>query len=204
MKKILNLLLVGLFVFVAVQAFADELEGDVGSQVCGDVQIEAQEAVIDGMPYANHGQMVKAAANVVSPYLEGEEVTEECSSCIVHQFARRVPIDEQESCGAESPDPECEAATCETFIPCENPGGCGDPICVSIVEGGGVCVEGSTGCEDSVPCETSDDCLDGFCVKDTCCGISVCTTEAIRCDGSSDGVEAAAAAGIDGSTMMSR
>ena len=203
MKKLFNLLLVGLFMLVAVQAMAQEPVGDVGSQACGDVQIEAQEAVIDGMPYGNHGQMVKTAANVVSPYLEGEEVTEECSSCIVHQFARRIPIDEQENCGPESPDPECEAATCETFVPCDNPAGCTSPVCTSIVEGGGVCAEGTTPCADLEPCETSDDCTDGYCVKDSCCVFSVCITEAIRCGGDSNGAEAAAADVSDGPTLMS-
>ena len=206
MKKLFNLLLVGLFMLVAVQAMAQEPVGDVGSQACGDVQIEAQEAVIDGMPYGNHGQMVKTAANVVSPYLEGEEVTEECSSCIVHQFARRIPIDEQESCGSESPNPECAAATCDTFVPCEQGGSCGSPVCGSIVEGGGVCVEGDTSCDTLLDCVTTADCLaGGFCSKDSCCGRNVCVPVSMQCS------EAPAAAssiegseGDSGPTFMSR
>ncbi len=73
--------------------------GDVGSPECLAVQLEAQTAVGSGGPYRNHGQLVRTAARSVSPHLEADDISEECSSCIVHQFARRIPVDGQESCG---------------------------------------------------------------------------------------------------------
>lgn len=77
---------------------------DVGSLFCGQVQAEAQDAVESGGDYRNHGQMVKTAANVVSPYSESGAISEECSSCIVHQFAKkRIALNEQEPCGALCP-----------------------------------------------------------------------------------------------------
>jgi hypothetical protein len=76
---------------------------DVGSQFCGQVQADAQDAVESGGDYRNHGQMVKTAANAVDPYTGTGAISEECSSCIVNQFARRIPIEEQEACGALCP-----------------------------------------------------------------------------------------------------
>ena len=72
----------------------------------------------------------------------------------------------------QAPNPECEGATCETFdqFPC-GPDGCSNPICATIVEGGGVCVEGLTSCDATPNCVTSDDCPTGaLCAVDTCCG----------------------------------
>ena len=66
--------------------------------------VEAQEAEIDGMPHKNHGKMVSTAAKLVSIYEEEEEITDECASCIINQFARRIPILEQETCGVEDLD----------------------------------------------------------------------------------------------------
>jgi len=76
---------------------------DVGSPLCAQVQADAQDAVVSGGPYKNHGQMVRTAAHVVSDYEEAGMITEECSSCIVSQFARRIPIEEQEPCGLLCP-----------------------------------------------------------------------------------------------------
>jgi len=82
---------------------------------------------------------------------------------------------------AQSPNPECEGATCENFIPCEPAGGCVMPICATIAEGGGVCVEGTTPCNSVDSCTSSDDCPDGFCVVETCCGEPVCAPSYIWC-----------------------
>jgi hypothetical protein len=72
---------------------------DVGTSACGLVQSAAQTAVDFGGPYRNHGQMVRTAARTVSEFVGAGVITEECSSCIVSQFARRIPSDEQEPCG---------------------------------------------------------------------------------------------------------
>jgi len=84
-----------------------EEPGDVGTAKCGDVQIEAQEAVLNRGPYTHkktgkiiHGKIVSTAAKIVSPYVwNTEEITCECASCIMHQFAQGIPIPEQETCG---------------------------------------------------------------------------------------------------------
>ena len=65
---------------------------------CGMAQLIVQEAVASGGPYKNHGQMVKTAAHAANPYLYEGAISEECHSCIVSQFARRIPIEQQEVC----------------------------------------------------------------------------------------------------------
>lgn len=83
---------------------------------------------------------------------------------------------------AQSPNPECEGATCETFIPCDPAGGCVMPVCATIAEGGGVCVEGTTPCAGLLDCNTSEDCPnEGFCIVDTCCVRPVCAPPEIWC-----------------------
>jgi len=75
--------------------------GDVGSPECRAVQLETQAAVDAGGPYKNHGQMVRTAANTQDPYLEAGDITEECSSCIMNQFARKIAIADQTACGPD-------------------------------------------------------------------------------------------------------
>jgi hypothetical protein len=152
--------------------------GDVGSAECGAVQLDAQAAVEDGGPYRNHGQMVRTAANNQSPALEAGDITEECSSCIMNQFARKIPIADQESCGSVAPsNPECAAATCSTFTECNTGGNCGTGgICGSVYEGGGTCINGGTLCAGLTVCENgTGDCAVGeLCIVETCCGDNVC------------------------------
>ncbi len=109
MKKILVLLFVGLFMVVSAQA---DDPGDLGSYECLLVQLEAQAEVEAGMPYKNHGQMVSTAARLVGKYTHLPEsgISRECASCIIPQFAHSIPITEQEPCGADSPNPECDPA----------------------------------------------------------------------------------------------
>lgn len=203
-KKILILALVGLFTvaFTQVEAQllqrkprpapiimlpADPVPGDVGTVECALVQATVwenlgSEPLEPTMLYKNHGQFMKAVQQIVSPELEAGNITEECSSCITNQYARRLPVEEQERCGPPSPDPECAPATCETFIPCEENQTCDVPVCGSIVEGGGACVEGAASCASLLPCTTSADCPSGLCFKDSCCVISVCQPEANFCN----------------------
>ena len=49
--------------------------------------------------------------------------------------------------------PECEGATCETFIPCEGNEAC---VCVTTSTGGGVCVIGATPCAGLLLCPDGD------------------------------------------------
>jgi len=196
MKKLLNLLLVGLLMFAATQALANGViePGDLGSYECRQVQLEAQDAVSAGMPYDNHGGMVSTAAKVVSGYAFRlvDPITCACGSCIVHQFAHGTPIAEQEPCGTDSPNSECEPATCSNFIPCDDPGSCSGPVCAATTEGLGVCFEGTTSCGELLDCTTSADCpAGGYCAVDSCCGRNVCMIEANQCSQIS-GVEATA------------
>jgi hypothetical protein len=76
--------------------------GGVGSVECLRVQQAAQAAVLAGLPYSNHGQLVSTAAHVVSDAEDAGTIDAECASCIVNQFARRIPIEDQTPCGEET------------------------------------------------------------------------------------------------------
>ena len=100
MKKLSILVALGLFFAITPHASA-ELPGDVGTQACGETQLAAQSAVSSGGPYKNHGKLVSTAAHVVSPAEKSGQITAECSSCIINQFARKIPIADQETCGPD-------------------------------------------------------------------------------------------------------
>jgi hypothetical protein len=114
------------------------------------------------------------------------EVDEETCSCFC-------PVDEivceegqflnAETCACEdSPDPECAGATCTTFIPCDttNP----DCVCTTLVNGGGLCVPGSTNCSILAACGADGSCPEGsLCAVDTCCGSPVCIPIDLECSG---------------------
>ncbi len=100
MKRLLTLATMGLLFAVTSHASA-QLSGDVGTLECGDIQHDAQTAVSTGGPYKNHGQLMKTVTRVVSPAEESGQITEECSSCIVSQFARKIPINAQKTCGPD-------------------------------------------------------------------------------------------------------
>jgi hypothetical protein len=140
---------------------------------------------------------MRVVANMVGPHVEAGDIDSVCASCIVHQFARRIPIAEQEPCGPDSPDPECEGATCATFTPCNLPNNCTSPVCVTIAEGGGVCVEGTTPCAGLIPCPGgTGDCPPGsLCAIETCCGDPVCVPESVFCPEGGGAAPAAAPAG---------
>jgi hypothetical protein len=67
---------------------------------CEEAQIAVQDEVgnEDGN-YRNHGKYVRAAAHEANQF----DITEECHSCIVSQFARNIPIGEQEVCTDSGP-----------------------------------------------------------------------------------------------------
>jgi hypothetical protein len=91
--------------------------------------------------------------------------------------------------GTPGPNPECEGATCTTFIQCSS--GNPDCVCVSICPGGGLCVPGSTLCSSLLPCDNCD-CPDGqLCAVDTCCGIPVCIPISLECEADGAGTGAA-------------
>jgi hypothetical protein len=71
---------------------------------CRTAQLTAQEAVGSFAQYENHGQMVKTAAQSINEYLYEGIISEECHGCIVSQFARRILIEDQESCGLVEED----------------------------------------------------------------------------------------------------
>ncbi|MCH8147196.1 MAG: hypothetical protein IH987_04275, partial [Planctomycetes bacterium] len=95
--------------FLIIVPDPQSLPYDMGSRWCGELQENVQESVgdEDENVYKNHGAYVAAAARLVSPALEAGEITDECSGCIINQFARSVPIADQESCGL----PSCKETT---------------------------------------------------------------------------------------------
>lgn len=102
MKRFISIAIAVFFLVVAAQVWAQmPVPGDVGSPECARLQKAVQDAVGDEDPdiYRNHGIYVSAAAKLVDPHLVAGEITEECASCIVNQFARFIPIAEQEPCG---------------------------------------------------------------------------------------------------------
>ena len=99
--------------------------GDEGTEACREVQLAVQSEVGEetNPPYRNHGQYVRAAAHAANPALEAGEITEACHSCIVSQFAKSIPIANQEACG---PDPEPEL--CD-LISCDDNDACTEDAC---------------------------------------------------------------------------
>jgi hypothetical protein len=79
-----------------------------------------------------------------------------------------------------SPNSGCVGATCETFVPCStNP----DCVCVTVAEGGGLCVPGSTACAGLATCPAGA-CPEGsLCAIGTCCGEPVCVPISLQCPG---------------------
>lgn len=67
---------------------------------CRELQVMVQETVGNEDPavYRNHGKYVSTVAKFVDPYLESGAIDSVCASCIVSQFARRIPIEDQEPC----------------------------------------------------------------------------------------------------------
>lgn len=81
----------------------------------------------------------------------------------------------------EEPSPECDGATCATFIACNPGSGCSAPVCAT-TDAGGVCLEGATPCAGLPTCNTSADCPGaGLCAVGTCCGVNVCVDPSIFC-----------------------
>jgi hypothetical protein len=169
---IIALVVLGCCCFLTVSASADGLDA-----ACRQAQLSVQAQVGDEDPgvYKNHGAYVSAAAAAANVFLYAGEIDSVCHSCIVSQFARRIPISDQEPCGPDSPNPECEGATCATFVPCNVPNSCNQPVCATTPEGG-VCLEGTTPCAGLIPCPngTSDCPAGSVCAINTCCGINVC------------------------------
>lgn len=175
----------GLMVFgcclIAITANAQGLDA-----ACRQAQLAVQAQVGDFDPavYKNHGAWVSAAAAAANVFLYSGQIDEECHSCIVSQFARRIPIADQTPCGSDSPNPECEGADCATFLPCNLPNSCTSPVCATTAEGGGLCVEGTTPCAGLVLCPggTSDCPAGSICLVNTCCGDPVCVPPDTFCE----------------------
>jgi cysteine-rich repeat protein len=176
MKSLYILMGIGLLVLgwgYSVQVEA-QTPGDVGSPACRTVQQAAQVTVASGGRYKNHGKLVSTAAKVVGAAEDAGTITEACSSCIVSQFARRIPINEQNFCGPHCGDRVVQAAlgeacddgntingdgcsdTCQIEGPAPSP--CGNSTC-------------ATTCGDGI-CESGEDILspDTFCAVDCGCG----------------------------------
>jgi hypothetical protein len=80
-----------------------------------------------------------------------------------------------------SPTCPCAGETCENFTTCNPGSGCSEPVCGSLAEGGGVCLEGATPCSGLADCTTSTDCNGGLCLVGSCCGRPVCVPSSAFC-----------------------
>lgn len=88
---------------------------------------------------------------------------------------------EAASC-VEGPQPDCKGSTCGNFTTCNPGSGCEAPVCGTIAEGGGLCVEGMTQCSDLTDCNTTADCGgQGLCIVDSCCIWPVCVPSSAFC-----------------------
>jgi len=159
---------------------------------CRALQVEVQAAVGNEDPaiYRNHGSYVSTVAHLVGPHVDAGDITEECASCIISQFARRIPVEDQSPCGPDAPDPECAGQTCSTFTVCNEGGSCGSSgVCASTSDGGGLCVNGATPCAGLIPCPGgTGDCPAGsICAVNTCCGINVCVPASAFCSNPAPG-----------------
>ena len=101
--------------------------GDVGSPECREIQLEAIKATENGGPYKTSGARVKVAAKVVSNAQNALQITSECASCIMNQFAKGTPTKKHKPCGPDPlpgacclPDGSCEEIT---KLMCINAGG---------------------------------------------------------------------------------
>jgi hypothetical protein len=75
---------------------------------------------------------------------------------------------------AQVTNPACAGVTCETFdqFPCSTNVDC---ICVTLSNGAGFCVPGSTSCDIVGPCGPGNTCPEGsVCAVNTCCDTPVC------------------------------
>ena len=101
-----------------------------------------------------------------------------------------------------SPNPECTGATCATFIPCNPGSNCEQPVCATIYEGGGVCLEGTTGCAGLLDCTTSADCpTGGLCAVGSCCVVGKCVDPSIFCVAGPTAVTPTTPVKTEGSTI---
>lgn len=105
----------------------NQQQGDVGSQKCREVQLSVQASIVNGGPFKNHGQMVQAVTQLVNSAKKKGDITGECGSCILNQFAQRIPVSNQKPCGPDPvpvacclPDGSCEEIT---KLMCINAGG---------------------------------------------------------------------------------
>jgi len=189
MKKFFSVVFMWWLLAMVPQVWAQ----DVGSVACGQVQLAAQSAVASGGPYRSHGALVSTAAAVVDASEVAGGITEECSSCIVNQFARRIPIPEQTACGrADCGDclttghgTGCEVATCQAAVCAIDEFCCGsngwDSRCVG---------EAGASCVDAVPqlcagprcgnCVTTGH---GTGCEVAACQAAVCAIDHFCCDG---------------------
>lgn len=100
MKKIAFVL--GLCFFLVPSKVMTCEPGDTCSPECLQVQTEVQKAVLSGIPYKNHGQLVKTVTHLVNKEKKAGRINGRCAACIKNQFAQRVPLNEQEPCGISS------------------------------------------------------------------------------------------------------
>ena len=112
----------------------------------------------------------------------------------------------------QAPSPECIGSNCDDgFLACDPQANCADPLCFSVYEGGGVCVDADHpelqgACETFTPCPAgTGDCPPGYiCVVNTCCQTPLCLSEAVICGNSKSASESTQPLEVEGPTLLKR
>lgn len=166
------------------------------TSVCGDGVVCSAEKCDDGNSNACDGCSPTCALEFCGDGVVcAPEQCESNADCAVGLFCNGCLCVEEQA-------PECDGATCETFIPCNPGSSCQNPVCAT-TDAGGVCVEGTTGCAGLAPCTTTADCTGAgdLCAVGTCCGGGVCVPTSIHCEAAPTAVVPTAPVKTKGNTI---
>lgn len=72
----------------------------VGSPICGAVQQAIQLGFPNPSQFTNHGQYVGTIAQATTSAENAGFITTDCAGCIISQFARGLPVSQQQKCGS--------------------------------------------------------------------------------------------------------
>lgn len=96
---------------VAVTAACAQSGKDVGSAECRQFQLAVQAALGKDVTSANpvRNDFIGALSTRLGTAVASGQITTACANCILDQFARRVPVTGQASCGRPEPTPTAPA-----------------------------------------------------------------------------------------------
>ena len=100
MRLAIVLTVIGLSFVMASQAVAQR-PGSVGTVECREQQLQIQDTVEMEGPYRRHGKLVRTVVRAVISAKRARMISWGCAGCIFKEFARGIPIDEQQACGPD-------------------------------------------------------------------------------------------------------